>query len=129
MKKIDKFLILLYLALMVIILILLSIISDSLDTGMTIGFCVILYILLTARSFHLENYLRKIESKGKLGYLEHLSGLLNNRKKLIGLAGAVRPVFEKNEYNMERNIINILTVLIYLEIFGFISISILFKIY
>jgi len=129
MKKIDKFLILLYLALMVIILILLSIISDSLDTGMTIGFCVILYILLTARSFHLENYLRKIESKGKLGYLEHLSGLLNNRKKLIGLAGAVRPVFEKNEYNMERNIINILTVLIYLEIFGFIGISILFKIY
>ena len=116
MKKIDNFLIILYLSLIAIILAVLIVILDGVTDRLIIGICLILSALLTARSFHLENYLRLIDSKGKLGYLEHLSGLLNNLNKAIGLGIAIRPILDKNEFRKERQRINLLTVLLYIGI-------------
>ena len=116
MKQIDKFLAISYLLIFSIISVGLIIFNESYVDKVIYLIIVFIWILLLKRSFHLENYLRRIDSKEKLTFFEHFVGVLNNWNKLVGLVVIAKPVLENNMFKKERQLINLLTVGIYLTV-------------
>lgn len=114
MKKIDAFLTILYLVICSIVLIGLIIFTENYFDKVLVGIVIIFWSLALTRSYHLENYLRQLDTKSKLNFFEHLTGVLNNWNKIVGLVITVKPLFDKNEFKNERQLINLLTFGIYL---------------
>lgn len=120
MKKFDRFLIILYLSLIAIISTGVIIFTENYLEKVSFGIMLIIWILAINRSYHLENYLRQLDAKEKLNLFEHLTGVLNNWKKMVGLVVMIKPILDKNEFSRERKRINLLTVLLYFSILSFV---------
>ena len=127
MKKIDKFLTILYLVICSIVLIGVIIFSENYFDKVMVGIIITFWSFAMTRSYHLENYLRQLDSKGKLNFFEHLTGVLNNWNKIVGLVITVRPLFDKNELKKERQLINLLTIGVYLTLLIMIVVIIKFS--
>ena len=116
MQKFDKFITILFLILSSIVFIGLIVFMNNTPEKILVLVIVIGWIFMIARSYHLENYLRIQDSLDEIKILEHINGLLNSRKKMIGLCVIARPIFDKNKYAKEIKRINRLTYGIYLII-------------
>jgi len=122
--KTDRILTIIFLILAGLVLIFASFfLKDNYDWFMY-SLCILANILAIARSYNLENYLRQKDTLPSIGLINHIEGLLRNRKKIIGLVVMIRPIFKDDEFLTEKRIINRLTITLYLIIVLMIFISI-----